>query len=70
VSDLQQKYDGRVTFNVISVQAEGADGEIQKHELGTHGLVVYAADGTLSSTIPGHRFGREEIEAAIDKVLE
>ncbi len=70
MSDLQKQYEGRVTFNIIPVNADGAAGEIEKHELGTHGLVVYDADGAVSSTIPGHRFGREEIEAAIANVLD
>ncbi len=70
MSDLQQEYEGRITFNVISVSAEGAEQEIQKHELGTHGLVVYGADGAIAATIPGHKFGREEIESAIKSVVE
>lgn len=70
MSDLQPEYDGRITFNIIPVNAEGADKEIHKHKLGTHGLVVYAADGTVSTTIPGHNFERKEVEAAIAKVLE
>ena len=70
MSDLQKEYDGRVTFNVIPINAAGADQEIQKHSLGTHGLVVYGADGAVSTTIPGHNFERKEIEAAIAGVLE
>ena len=70
MSDLQKEYDGRITFNVISINAEGADKEIQKHNLGTHGLVVYGADGTVSTTIPGHNFERKEIETAIAGVLK
>ena len=70
MSDLRKEYEGRITFNVISVRAEGADQEIQKHELGTHGLVVYGADGAVAATIPGHKFGREEIESAIQGVIE
>ena len=70
MSDLQKEYEGRITFNVISVRAQGAAQEIEKHKLETHGLVVYRADGEVAATIPGHRFGREAIETAIQEVLE
>ena len=35
-----------------------------------HGLVVFDGEGEVAVKIPGHQFGREEIEAGLLQVLE
>ena len=68
--ELEPEYEGRVEFIVVPAEETAQLGhEIEQLELGSHGLVATAADGEVRHTIPGHEFGREEIVAAIGKVL-
>jgi hypothetical protein len=70
VSELRTEYEGRVVFVVVTPERTLAGDDVARYGLGTHGLVAFASDGTVVATIPGHDFGRAEIEEVIRQVLE
>jgi hypothetical protein len=73
VRELEPEYEGRVRFVLIPA-AETAQRSDEIEAFGftdkKHGLVVFASDGEARVKIPGHEFGKTEIVAAIDTVLE
>lgn len=72
MGELQTEYAGRADFNIISAEETAKRGD-EIEEFGftelKHGLVVFAGDGVAVALLPGHNFGREEIEAALTPVL-
>ncbi|MGQ0613984.1 MAG: hypothetical protein ACT4PV_09635 [Planctomycetaceae bacterium] len=68
MSELEKEYAGRARFNVLL--ATGREEEIKRFELGSHGLVGFDAAGEAKVKLPGHNFGRDEIVAAIGKLLD
>lgn len=71
MSELEEEYQGRVTFEIIQQSEPRFQKEVDQFEFGAqrHGLVGLTVDGEVGAKIPGHQFGREEIEAAIQKIL-
>ena len=70
VGELEQEYEGKVRFNVVSAEDTAELGhEIEEYELGSHGLVAFSATGEVKAGIPGHQFGRKEIVDVIEQVL-
>lgn len=72
MGELEAEYGDRVDFVVVPAEeTEQRYDEIV--EFGfvdlRHGLVVFDADHEAVVKIPGHDFGREEIEAAVLEVL-
>lgn len=51
------------------MESDAQRAEIAGYELGTHGLVVLDAAGKVMSKIPGHDFGKTEIEAQLRAAL-
>jgi len=72
VSELEQEYEGKATFTIVSPEetAQSADAlaEYGFTEL-KHGLVVFDGEGNATTKLPGHMFGREEIEAGLRGAL-
>lgn len=73
MGELEEEYGERAEFNVIPAEetAKRSD-EIDAFgftEL-RHGLVIFAADGEPVVKMPGHQFGRAEIEAGLRSVLD
>ena len=72
MGELQAEYPTQANFNVIpSVETLKRMDEVNGFgfEDQKHGLVVFDASGEAQAKLPGHRFGREEIEAALKEVL-
>lgn len=72
VGELEQEYGSRIDFNIVPPEetAEAADElELFGFTALQHGLVAFTAGGEALVKIPGHRFGREEIAAAIEAIL-
>ena len=67
--DESGKYDDQVTFTIVPAEEDGFAADIQDYDLGTHGLVALDASGEARATLPGHKFGKTEIEEAIAKAL-
>ena len=71
VSELEQEYGEQVDFVVVSPEETKArKAEVTGYGLGSHGLVAFAADGSVRARLPGHEFGRDEIVAATEAALE
>lgn len=72
MGELEQEYGDRVYFNVISAE-ETAERQDEIEAFGfadlRHGMVGFSSDGKDLIRIPGHQFGREQIEAAVKDVL-
>ncbi len=72
VGELEEEYGDRVDFRVVSPEeTAAASAEIDAFgftEL-KHGLVAFTPDGEAAVKIAGHRFGRDEIAAAVETVL-
>ena len=73
MGELQTEYGEQVDFVIVSAEetAQRMD-EIEQYgftEL-KHGLVAFDGEGQAQVKLPGHQFGRPEIEAAIQRVLE
>ncbi len=72
MGELAKDYEGSVEFNIISAEetARRPD-EIEAYGFTDlkHGLVGFSTDGEALIKMPGHQFGREEIEAAVTQLL-
>lgn len=72
MSELAPSYEGRVDFVIISAEDTAQRGdEIEAFgftEL-RHGLVGFTSKGDPLVKLPGHRFGKPEIEAAAAQLL-
>jgi hypothetical protein len=72
VSELEQEYEGRARFTIVSPEeTAAATAEIEAFGFTDtkHGLVVFDGEGTAQLKLPGHMFGRAEIEAGLKRVL-
>lgn len=72
MSELEQEYEGRATFTIVSPEetvAAAAEIEAFGFTDAKHGLVVFDGEGPAQVKLPGHMFGRTEIEAGLNKVL-
>ena len=43
---------------------------IKFSEVDNHGLVAQRPDGSVASTIPGHKFGEAELVAKVEALLQ
>ena len=70
--ELEQDYEGQATFRIISPEETAASfDDIQAFGFADlrHGLVVFDAEGEPKVKLPGHMFGRAEIEKGLKEVL-
>jgi len=72
VRELEEEYGDRVDFVVVPAAetALRAD-EIELYGFTDlkHGLVAFDGEGHPEVKLPGHQFGRDEIEKAVREVL-
>ena len=70
VRELEAEYEGQFKFEIIPPEEtlKRAE-ELGLYDLGSHGLVVLDAEGKELAHLPGHQFGRAEIEAAMQAAL-
>ena len=70
--ELQTEYEDRVFFNVLPAEATGLQAEallaVGFAEL-KHGLIAYDAQGRIATTLPGHQYGKPEVEKALLGIL-
>jgi hypothetical protein len=73
VGELEEEYGERVDFVVVPAE-ETARRRDEIVAFGfeelKHGLVAFDPAGVPQVTLPGHQFGKEEIRAAVETVLE
>lgn len=68
--ETDEQYKDKVQFTLVPHTKEGFDAEVASFNIGSHGLVGINAEGKTVAEIEGHEFGKDEIVAAIDKVLD
>jgi hypothetical protein len=70
VRELEAEYEGRFKFEIIPPEEtlKRAE-ELGLYDLGSHGLVVLDPKGKELAHLPGHEFGRAEIEAAMQAAM-
>jgi hypothetical protein len=72
VRGLEKEYEGRVEFRVLP--AEGPEGKAAAERNGwkdaLHGLECADPDGRVVVHLPGHAYGREEVRARVEALLE
>ena len=71
MSELAPKYEGKVEFEVVSLETEEGRTRAAKYDFEglRHGLVAYDRSGAHAVTMPGHNFGKGEIEAKVEELL-
>lgn len=72
MSELAREYEGKVQFTVTPVvSAEGAAAK-ETYDFGQagHGLVCFDANGNVAEVIPGHDYGKGDIEFEIEQLLK
>lgn len=68
MSELETEYEGQVVFVIVPAEETvQRSEEIAAYGLGSHGLVVFDAEGVPRAELPGHSFGKAEIVAAIEE---
>ncbi len=72
VRELEVEYADRVTFVIVSAEETAAateDIEAFGFQEDGHGLVIFDGEGEVAGKLPGHNYGRTEIEAQLKTVL-
>lgn len=69
VNELEKEYGSRMTFVIRPRTDEGIPELLEEYDLGLHGMVITDKTGALKWKEPGHEQTREQVEAAIKKVL-
>ena len=70
--ELEVEYADRVNFVIVSPEdTAGAPEEIEAFGFKDdgHGLVIFDGEGEVAGKLPGHNYGRAEIEAQLKTVL-
>ena len=69
--ELEKEYEGRITVDIRDVNTDEGQAAVKKYgwEEPLHGLVTLKPDGTMVGTLPGHRYGKEEIQQKIEELL-
>ena len=72
MGELSKQYEGRVEFTIASAKTPEGQEAVKKYELDArkHGLVVLDGKGNVAARIPGHNFGKEEIQAVVEELLK
>ena len=65
------EYAGKVRFSVRDVNTDEGQAAVTKYgwQEALHGLVTLDVDGNMVGTIPGHRYGKDEVQAKVDELL-
>ena len=71
VSELETEYEGRINFRIISATSdEGIDASMEyDFENRRHGLVGFDKEGEAKVVMPGHSFGKPDIEKTLAELL-
>jgi hypothetical protein len=71
VRELGDEYEGQITVTILDVNTEEGQAAVEKYgwQEPLHGLVTLRPDGTMVGTLPGHRYGKPEVEAKVKELL-
>lgn len=68
--EAEGTYAGKVQFTIVPNTKAGFEAEVAAFDMGNHGLVAFDAKGAVAQKIGGHSFGKAEIVAALDALLQ
>lgn len=69
VDGLEKDYEDKLSFEVVSTTAEGAQDRIQAYGLEIHGMVITDGEDQVLWKESGHKQTRDRTVAAIEQVL-
>lgn len=73
VGELEQEYGDRIDFVIVGAEETAQRGD-EIEEFGftdlKHGLVGFDREGEARTKMPGHQFGKPEILAVVQDLLE
>ena len=72
MGELESEYGDQATFTIVSAEETArsqADIEAFGFTEKKHGLVVFGPSGEPVAKLPGHSFGRDEIEEGLRNAL-
>ena len=71
MGELKPEYEGRVEFEVVSLETEEGRARSEGIDFGglRHGLVGIDRHGAQAVAIPGHNFGKEELQEKVEDLL-
>jgi len=72
VGALSRQYEGRVEFDIQSAKTPEGQAAVKEYGLDArrHGVVMLDSKGEVASTISGHNFGKDEIQAGVEEMLQ
>ena len=72
MGELEQQYGDRIQFTIVPAEETAQRGD-EIDEFGftdqKHGLVIFSPEGEAVFLLPGHTYGKDEIDAGIQQVL-
>lgn len=72
MGELEQQYGDGIRFTIVPAE-QTAESQDEIDEYGftdlKHGLVIFSSEGEAVVKIPGHQFGKAEIDAGIRTML-
>lgn len=72
MGELEQQYGDRMRFTIVPAEQTAIrQDEIDEYGFTDlkHGLVILSPEGEAVFKLPGHTYGKAEIEAGIEQVL-
>jgi aerobic-type carbon monoxide dehydrogenase small subunit (CoxS/CutS family) len=69
VNDLKKVHGAQINFVTRSMSSPGAAEEVKKVGIKSHGIIARDADGKLVTTVEGHNYQKDKIEAVVKVLL-
>jgi hypothetical protein len=70
VNGLEEQHKGVLSCEVRDATDESGKADIAELGFGTHGMVIYDADGNILKKMDGHLMSEEEINLAVKEALD
>ena len=69
VHDLKKVHGSQIDFVTRSMSSPGAAEEVKKAGIKSHGIIARDADGKLVTTVEGHNYQKDKVEAVVKALL-
>jgi hypothetical protein len=70
VNGLEKKHHGALQCEVLDATTPENKAQIHEYGFGSHGLVIFDAQGNLKKKLDGHLMREPEINQALAEVME
>jgi hypothetical protein len=72
VRELEQEYAGKVVFSVREVKSPEGAAAVEAYGWSDlkHGMVTFDASGKHVGDLAGHAYGKDEVQALVDALIE